>query len=214
MKHFKKVKLCLILIILVTLIYFLNKYNIFKNMSPGQLKNYIESFGMLGPLVYIILFTIVPLTLFPDSILAISGGMCFGLVFGSIYTMIGAACGGTFSFFLSRWIGSQFIKNKTESNTLKKVINEKGFLIVLLLRLIPLFPFDVISYGAGLSNIKYKDFILATLIGIIPGVLVFNNIGTQVSNIGSKNFYISIALLIILVLVGNFFKKKLQVNMK
>jgi len=84
----------------------------------------------------------------------------------------------------------------------------------LMLRLIPLFPFDVISYGAGFSNIKYRDYILATIVGIIPGVLVFTNIGTQVSKIGSFEFYISISMLVLLVVCGNLFKDKLKVSMK
>ena len=59
---------------------------------------------------------------------------------------------------------------------------------MLMLRLIPLFPFDVISYGSGLTSIRYKDFLLATFFGTIPGIFVFVNIGAQSVNIGSKSF--------------------------
>lgn len=201
----------IMLLILGIVIFLLNRYNIFKGGTPQQIKEYVYSFGALAPIIYIIMFTFVPLTLFPDSVLAIAGGMCFGLLWGSIYTMIGALCGGTLSFYISRLIGKNFIKNvfKKDLGNLSSHIEEKGFLIVLLLRLIPLFPFDVISYSAGLSNIKYKDFLLATILGIIPGVFVFTNLGDKAADIGSTGFYISISLLVLLFITAGMLKGKI-----
>ena len=88
------------------------------------------------------------------------------------------------------------------------MINERGFFIVLMLRLIPLFPFDVISYGSGLTSIRYKDFLLATFFGTIPGIFVFVNIGAQSVNIGSKSFYLSITALILLLVVSIILKNR------
>nr|WP_279288975.1 VTT domain-containing protein [Anaerosolibacter carboniphilus] len=160
------------------------------------------------------MFTIVPLTLFPDSVLAIAGGMCFGLFWGSIYTMIGALCGGTLSFYISRLIGKNFIKNilKKDLGELSSSIEEKGFFIILLLRLIPLFPYDIISYSAGLSNIRYRDFLLATIFGTIPGIIVFTNVGDKATDVGSTGFYISISLLVILLLASVGLKNKISLR--
>ncbi len=215
-KYMKWIKWFLLLLLVSSVVYWLNKSEIFQYATPEQLRDFIASYKVLAPFVYILLFTFVPLTLFPDSVLAISGGMCFGLFWGFVYTMIGAVCGGTLAFYLSRGIGRKLVKtfSKKEADKLSTIINERGFIIVLMLRLIPLFPFDVISYGAGFSNIKYRDYLLATIVGIIPGVLVFTNIGTQVSKIGSFEFYISISMLVLLVVCGNLFKDKLKVSMK
>jgi len=215
-KHMKWIKWFLLLLLVSSIVYWLNKSEILQYTTPEQLRDFIASYKVLAPVVYILLFTFVPLTLFPDSVLAISGGMCFGLFWGFVYTMIGAVCGGTLAFYLSRGIGRKIVTtfSKKEADKLSAVINERGFVIVLMLRLIPLFPFDVISYGAGFSNIKYRDYILATIVGVIPGVLVFTNIGTQVSKIGSFEFYISISMLVLLVVCGNLFKDKLKVSMK
>ena len=73
-------------------------------------------------------------------------------------------------------------------------------------------PFDIISYGAGLSKIKFKDFLIATTIGIIPGVFVFINLGDKSQNINSLNFVLASALLGALVLVSYFIKKKITFN--
>lgn len=200
--------------ILISIITLLKKYGIFNFTSPTQLKEFLSEFGMYSPIIYIVLFTIVPLTLFPDSILAIGGGVAFGLVKGSIYTMIGALCGATLSFYISRILGKEIVDKLTKGKIkeLGNRIKEKGFNVILLLRLIPLFPFDIISYSAGLSDIKYRDFISATFIGVIPGIIVFTNIGDKAADIGSVEFYISISLLIMLILLSKKFKKFIDKN--
>ncbi|WP_138205579.1 TVP38/TMEM64 family protein [Haloimpatiens lingqiaonensis] len=196
--------------ILAIAIYFLNKWNVFKNFSPKELKEYLGNYGIWASVVYIIMFTLVPLTLFPDSVLAIGGGLAFGLIKGSIYTLIGAVLGGTLSFYIARFLGRDFVKKLTSHKLahFEKSLEKNGFVVVLLLRMIPLFPFDIVSYSAGCSNIRYKDFIFATLIGTIPGIVVYTNLGDKSANIGSKSFYVSICLLILLFLASFLLKKK------
>lgn len=180
------------------------------DIGPNDIQKYVTSFGKLAPLVYIIMFALVPLTLFPDSILAIGGGLIFGLTKGYTYTLIGALIGASLSFYISRKLGRNFVKKITKEKLdyIEEMINTKGFFVILLLRLIPLFPFDVISYGAGLTNIKYRDFIFATIVGTIPGILVFTNIGAQSVDIGSNSFYLSIMALILLILSSIVLKNK------
>ena len=186
-------------------------YKIYSlNLGSEEIKNYVQGFGKIGPLVYIIMFSLVPLTLFPDSVLAIAGGLIFGLFKGYIYTTIGALIGGTISFYISRYWGREVVKKLTKEklDKVEEMINNRGFIIIFILRLIPLLPYDVISYGAGLTAVKYKDFLLATLFGTIPGILVFTNLGAQTVNIGSSSFYISVALLILLFIISIFLKNK------
>ncbi|WP_242824202.1 TVP38/TMEM64 family protein [[Clostridium] dakarense] len=180
------------------------------DIGIDDVKSYVNSFGTMAPVAYIIMFALVPLTLFPDSILAIAGGLAFGLFKGYIYTAIGALIGGSISFYISRRLGRRVVKKLTKDklDNIELMINEKGFIIVFLLRLIPLFPFDVISYGSGLTSIKYKDFLLATFLGTIPGILVFTNIGAKSLDIGSNSFYISIGALILLILISIVLKNK------
>jgi len=87
-----------------------------------------------------------------------------------------------------------------------------GFFLVFILRLIPLFPFDVISYVAGFSGVKFKDFALATILGTIPGIFVFVNVGDKATDISSSNFYLSIALLVGLFVLSFFLKKKVSID--
>lgn len=89
-------------------------------------------------------------------------------------------------------------------------MKKNGFLIVFLLRLVPLVPFDIISYSAGFSSIRFRDFISATLVGIIPGVVVYANIGAQSLAFGTNSFYLSIAFLVGLIVFSLIFKKQVK----
>ena len=208
LSKFFKIVLSVIIIFIITSII----YNILNmDISPNDIQKYITSFGKLAPFIYVVMFSLVPLTFFPDSILAIGGGMIFGLGKGYIYTLIGALVGASLSFYISRRFGRNFVKKITKErlDSIEEMINSKGFFVILLLRLIPLFPFDVISYGAGITNIKYRDFIFATIVGTIPGIFVFTNIGAQSVDIGSDKFYLSIMALIMLILLSVILKNKL-----
>lgn len=209
-KNLKK----MIIIVLISIFILLTTKSISHDLDIYSIKNYISSFGILAPIIYIIMFSIVPLTFFPDSILAIASGLIFGFCKGYIYTTIGALIGGSLAFFIARYLGYDLVKkisNEKLSN-IEKLINKNGFYIIFLLRLIPLFPFDVISYGAGLTNVKYKHFLGATLIGTIPGIAVFTNIGANSVNISSIEFYVSIAMLILLFIISIILKNKLLNN--
>jgi len=205
---------CILLVFVVCIIcavlYICTKCGMFTNCTPQSMKNYICSFGALAPVMYIFMFTVVPLTLFPDAILAVASGLIFGVWFGTIYTVIGAACGGTLSFFLSRLYGRGIVEKlaKGKIKWFDEGVEKRGFIFILILRFIPLIPFDVISYGAGLSKIKYKDFLLSTVIGVIPGVWVYTNLGDKSAHLFSTQFFEAVTILILLMIVSYFIKKK------
>ncbi len=178
---------------------------IFENASPDAIRDQVLSWGSWGPLIYVLLFTFVPLTLFPDAVLAIASGMAFGMGKGFILTWLGALMGGSLAFWLARLIGQEALE-KLQTKLGHKphaVPMMKGFLSILILRLVPLVPFDVISYGAGLSHVRYRDFLGATAIGIIPGVCVYVNVGDKLFDCNSSQFYCAIALVISLAVVSS-----------
>ena len=209
----KKIVLFISLGMILGLFYY---FDIFSFTDPEEIKEFVLSYGVYAPIIFIILFTFVPLTLFPDAILAIAGGLIFGLVEGSIYIIIGAILGSTLSFYIARYCGESLRKKLKGEKILNinEQVKNNGFLIIFLLRLIPLVPFDIISYSAGFSSIKFKDFILATAIGIVPGALVYANIGAESLNFRSNDFYLSIALLIGLIVISMMFKKRIQEKLK
>lgn len=210
----KAIKIALTIIIAILIGYFIFKSGVFEKYGVEEIKNYISSFGVFGPIIYIIMFSLVPLTLFPDAVLAVAGGVVFGVYMGTLYTIIGAICGGTISFYISRFLGRGVVEKliRGKGQLFDDGIEDRGFLLILILRLIPLIPFDVISYCAGLTKIKYRDFVLATAIGIIPGVLIYSNIGDKAVDIKSPEFIIAMLLLVILALTSYILKRKISVK--
>jgi len=169
--------------------------------SAVQVRNWIVGFGWMGPVVYVFLFTLVPLTLFPDAVLAVASGLAFGFFKGALLTWLGALCGATLSFYISRLAGKDAFQDFLERRGHKHghLPATKGFFSVLLLRLVPLVPFDLISYGAGLSSIRYREFIAATALGIIPGVAVYVNLGDTILNGLGPSLYCAVLILGLLI---------------
>lgn len=203
-------KFLIIILVVIGGIYMLNKLNVLRGYGPSEIKNYLNSFGVLSPIVYVILLTLLPLLFFPDSVLVIAGGMIFGLGKGIILTSLGSFLGATVSFYISRVLGQKIVTKlmKGKSVNFEKYSKHSGLFIILMLRLIPLFPFKVVSYSAGLSKMKFKDFTIATVIGSIPGIVVYTNLGDKSTDIGSNAFYMSIVLIILLFALSFILKKK------
>lgn len=176
------------------------------------IKTFVLSFGIYAPLMFILLFTLAPLIFFPDGILALAGGLIFGFAWGSLYIVLGALCGGTLSFYLARLYGNKMREKLAHEKLInfQKSVKRHGLIMILLLRLVPLVPFNIISYSAGFSTIRYRDFFFATLLGMSPGVLVYANIGAQSLSFGSREFYISIGLLVALVVVSMVLKHRVK----
>lgn len=209
------IKLLILALIIISLIFLFNKLKV-NDYGPSDIKDFILSKGNLGPVVYIILLTLLPLVLFPDSVLVIGGGMVYGVVWGTVLTSIGSLLGGIIAFMLSRKLGRDFVKKLTKRDLVIFKEDNKlgGLFLILMLRLIPLFPFKVVSYSAGLSNVKLRDFSIATVIGSLPGIIVYTNLGDKTNNVGSKGFYKALIMLIALFIISFIIKKVFTVKNK
>lgn len=182
-----------------------------------KIKDIVSSSGRLAPLVYIILFAVLPIFFFPVPVLALVAGVAFGLWSGTIYTIIGAFLNCSIMFFIARYLGKGYIDNLvqnklSDSIKLKLYGNDKnlGFFIFIL-RLIPIVPYNIINYVSGLSNISYSKYIFYSTIGVIPGTIIFLNVGDKSSQVNSSGFYISIILLIVLI-IGSYLLARLLKN--
>lgn len=189
--------------------FFFYQSGILSYEQVEQIRSFVLGFGLYAPLVFILLFTFAPLIFFPDGILALAGGLIFGFAWGSFYIILGALCGGTLSFYLARLYGNTMREKLSHEKLInfQKSVQKHGFIMILLLRLVPLVPFNIISYSAGFSTIRYRDFFFATLLGMTPGVLVYANIGAQSLDFGSREFYIAVGLLIALVVISMALKQ-------
>jgi len=169
------------------------------------LSDWVRNPGLTGMLTYVLAYTVRPLVFFPASLLTVFGGYTYGPWLGTLLDVIGAGTGGLLSFWIARLLGRRGVEKligKGKLNVLDERIATNGFLVVLIVRLIPLFPFDAISYASGLSKIRFKQFAIANYIGIIPGAFVYNNIGSSLRDPFSWQFFLAIGLYVLFFAVG------------
>ena len=136
-----------------------------------------------GPLIYILVYTLRPLTFFSALVLTVSGGFLFGPIWGVVYTVIGANLSATVAYFIGRYFGSGTLETDGPDSTVQKYANrmrDNSFETILIMRLIFL-PYDLINYLAGFMRIHYGAFILATILGSIPGTISFVLLGASFS---------------------------------
>jgi uncharacterized membrane protein YdjX (TVP38/TMEM64 family) len=184
MKAFLKnplVRLLLAAAVVAALFVLLRQFNFdFSDITVEKFKEKIDSFGIWGPVIYIVLYVLRPLVLFPASIFSASAGVIWGLE-GLIYLLIGASLSAIAEFFLARYVAREAVAKlvKGRAEQLNKAIERRGFLTVLLIRLIPNVAWDIQNLALGLTKVKFRDYFLATLIGILPGSFVLVYFGAS-----------------------------------
>lgn len=185
-------------------------------LTPQKLEAALAPLGNWAPTAYIGLFALLPAFFFPVAVLAFAGGLLFGIWRGSLYTFIGAVLNCTLMFFLARFIGraqaERLIQKRLSPqwrSRLERAGGKEGFLFLVILRLIPAVPYNLINYAFGLSDMSFRVYLIASAIGIIPGTLVFINIGDKAMEIGSPSFWAAIALLAALLILTALLGKKL-----
>ena len=189
---------------------------VFSHITAEDLQTVIGAFGGWAPIAYIAAFMVLPAFFFPVAVLALAGGLLFGLWKGSVYTFIGAMLNCTLMFWLSRTVGYGKVKALVEQKLGEKwqkrlaaAGGREGFLLLIVLRLIPAVPYNLINYAFGLTRMAYPAYLLGSAIGIIPGTFVFINIGDKALDVNSPGFWIAIGLLILLLAVTTLLGKKL-----
>jgi uncharacterized membrane protein YdjX (TVP38/TMEM64 family) len=175
-------------------------------LTPESFKSFVLSLGMSGPLIYIGVFIIRPLFLIPSIALFVGGGLAFGPVWGPLYASAGAAMGGTVGFWIARRLGHDFVKSKLKFGA-DVIDNTKfNFSVVWLLSLIPVMPVTVINYGAGLSPMKFKNYLVAHILGMTPRAFAYGFFGSTLLDVGSPRFRWAMLVLILLSGITVFYR--------
>lgn len=168
----------------VAMLFILNKYNVFSIFSfenINELKIYISSFGIWSPMVFIVIFAVSTVLFVPGLPVTVLSGILFGAFWGTIYVVVGSTIGVSASFLIGRYLGRDFVKRMTEKNKkmakLDNYIKEHGDTILIISRLIPLFPFNLQNYAYGITDIRFSTYFWYSLIFMIPGTFIYTSFG-------------------------------------
>ncbi len=181
----------------------------FSQTSQEDIKQWVESLGILGPVVYIVVYIIRPFILLPAAIYSASAGVIWGLK-GFIYVQIGANLSAIGEFLIARYLARQAIESKLKGKIAKldQRIEKHGFLTVLLVRLVPNVAWDIQNLSLGLTKVKFRDYFLATLIGIMPASFALVYGGEAVIRTLTEPKNIWMLLVAIIIFSGVFYLQK------
>jgi uncharacterized membrane protein YdjX (TVP38/TMEM64 family) len=137
---------------------------------------WVESLGIWGPAVFIAGYALAVVAFAPGSVLTLAAGAIFGLLWGTLYVLVAATLGACAAFLVSRYLARSLVERRLEATprfgAIDRAIAEQGRKIVFLLRLSPLFPFNLLNYGLGLTRVRFVDYAVACA-GMLPGTLLY-----------------------------------------
>ncbi|MFB2772938.1 TVP38/TMEM64 family protein [Pelatocladus sp. BLCC-F211] len=196
-KSHKFLKQIFFILVVFTLIFCLNTNSALAQetvKTPGfnpqeWLRNalqWIDSLGTVGAIAFIALYIIATVAFLPGSILTLGAGVVFGVIWGSIYVFIGATLGATAAFLVGRYLARNWVATKIADNkkfaAIDRVVGREGLKIVLLTRLSPIFPFNLLNYAFGVTDVSLKDYFIGS-VGMIPGTIMYVYIGSLAGNL-------------------------------
>lgn len=155
----------------------------------GDTLKFVDSLGALGPVLFIVIYGLAAVLLIPGSVLTLGAGGLFGVTRGFLYVSVASVLGATAAFLIGRYFARDWVANKIQDNpvflAIDRAVVAEGSKIVILTRLSPVFPFTLLNYAFGLTQVRLRDYVIASWIGMMPGTLVFVYLGS-LTRVGTK----------------------------
>ena len=175
-------------------------------MTIDGFRGWICGYGAFGPLMFMLVYGLLVTFGFPAVICSAVGGLLFGRFYGTAYNLFGACLGASGAFWIARLIARDFVANKFADTRwfggFSRGIEKNGFYYMLFVRLLPIFPFNGINYASGVTNLRYRDFLLATMIGMLPYDFALTNAVVEVGEAAAHGFKLSPGLIAALTLLA------------
>ncbi len=179
-------------------------------INPSALRAWMAQFGAASPFIYVALYAANTVSLLPPiGVLSLTAGLAFGPAVGFLAIMAGATLGTTVTFFISRRLGRGFVENRLKGKfkSLDEALERKGFATVLFFRIVPLVPYEALNYVSGLSKIRFRDYGLATFLGLLPGAAVAAFFGDSLTQPFSAKFITAIAAMAVMIAIPTIYLK-------
>jgi uncharacterized membrane protein YdjX (TVP38/TMEM64 family) len=147
----------------------------------------IRGMGLLGAALFVVAYVTATVLVLPGSILTLGAGFAYGPVYGTLLVMLSSNLGATAAFLLGRTVLRERVARRIAGDprfsAVDAAVGAQGFRVVLLLRLSPLFPFNLLNYALGLTRVRLRDYMLASVVGMFPGTLLYVYLGSLVTNV-------------------------------
>ncbi|HQU44443.1 MAG TPA: TVP38/TMEM64 family protein [Pirellulales bacterium] len=153
----------------------------------GELLQAVRAMGAWGPAILALVYVVATVFMIPGSIMTLGAGFLFGVGIGTVTVSLGSVAGASAAFLIGRTVARGWVEEKVAQNrrfhALDEAIGREGFKIVLLIRLSPVFPFVFTNYALALTSVRFRDFVLASWIGMLPGTLLYVYLGSTLKSL-------------------------------
>lgn len=201
-----RLKLALFIFIIVLVVASVKVFHLEQYFSAQRLSALMDGMGIWAPVVFILLYGAGMLVGLPGTLFTVAGGLIFGTWFGTLYNVIGATIGASGAFWIARLLGSEALIKKFSGQKWFEKLNtgleENGLYYMLFIRLVPVFPFNGVNFGCGLTKISFRDYFIGTAIGIIPATFVFTNAAAELGESAKTGEFLTRGTIGAFVLLG------------
>jgi uncharacterized membrane protein YdjX (TVP38/TMEM64 family) len=185
-------------------------------IDQAQLQTQLKQAGIWAPIVYIGIYAIATILILPSTALNLAGGALFGLWLGTLWTSIAAIVAAVLAFTFTRTIGRQWMGRRLARRwqVMDTEIRRGGLFYMFAIRLLPIIPYGLVNFVAGMTSISFKDYFWGTALGTVPGILPFvmlGSSGVQAIRTGDVLPLIAALTLIALLVAGaTWYRKRFQ----
>jgi uncharacterized membrane protein YdjX (TVP38/TMEM64 family) len=149
----------------------------------------IRGAGVWAPVVFLLLYVAACVLLLPGSVLTLGAGAVFGVARGAPLVWVSATAGATAAFLVGRYLVRQWVERRVAANpkfqAVDAAVAREGWKIVLLLRLSPVIPFNLLNYAFGATRVSLRDYVLASAIGMLPGTVTYTYLGSVAGDLAA-----------------------------
>jgi uncharacterized membrane protein YdjX (TVP38/TMEM64 family) len=148
-------------------------------LNPAALEAWVQRAGIWGPVLFAAAYVVATMLFLPGAVLTLAGGALFGPVLGTLYSLGSATIGATFAFAISRYLAADWVARKAGGWTKQLIegVEREGWRFVAFVRLVPLFPFNLLNYALGLTRIRLGPYIIASYVFMLPGAAAYTYLG-------------------------------------
>ncbi|NGY64826.1 TVP38/TMEM64 family protein [Lentzea sp. NEAU-D13] len=204
----RRVGLILLVLLVVALAVLANVMDI---PDGAGLRELVSQAGAAAPVVFVAVCALGTAVFFPKPVLATAAGLLFGVGWGSALAIAGFTAGALIAFGIARWLGRDAIKGwlGERLNTLERVFARRGVEATLVIRLLPILPFALANYGAGVTAVRGRDFALGTALGLVPSTVLAAVLGDALSDLGSTRSIVALSIWAVLAAAGVWWGRNL-----
>ena len=208
------IKRIILLLLIAAAIFAIRYTGATRYLEQNALRELIQGYGILAPVIYMLVYTVAPALFLPGLPITIVGGILFGPFWGVVYTITSATAGACLAFLISRYIARDWVDRKLRSPRWRRLdegVEKHGWKIVAFTRLIPLFPFNLLNYAFGLTKISFLQYAVTTFVCMLPACIAFivfsSSLLSLIKGKVSPAFVVGLGLVILVSLIPLFYNR-------